>query len=146
MSDPWNLERFVEAQATTYASALSELRAGHKVGHWIWWIFPQLRGLGSSAHSTYYSLSGVPEAHAYYHHGVLGGRLLECVMAVSDHRDEGVHLVLGSDALKLRSCLTLFALAVPQESLFREVLYDLYEGHEDSLTVTLLAATQRRPR
>jgi uncharacterized protein (DUF1810 family) len=111
VSDPHDLERFVDAQAGgVYESAFAELRAGKKRGHWMWFIFPQRRGLGRSAMADHYGISGVEEARAYLSHPLLGPRLRECVAAVLSHAGERTaEEMLGEvDALKLRSCLALF--------------------------------------
>lgn len=132
------LERFVAAQSDTYQMALCEIEAGRKVGHWIWWIFPQLRGLGTSHNATYYGLSGTVEARAYLAHPVLGPRLRTCVAGVMCHAERGVVAVLGADAVKLRSCLTLFSRATLDDGLFRDALAALFGGEEDPLTVSML--------
>jgi uncharacterized protein (DUF1810 family) len=108
-----SLERFVQAQEKTYAGALAELKGGRKTGHWIWWIFPQLRGLGSSHNSTYYGLADEAEARAYLQHPILGARYRECVVFVHGHLCQGgvaPLTLMGShiDVLKLRSSLELF--------------------------------------
>jgi uncharacterized protein (DUF1810 family) len=117
------LERFIQAQEQTYAGALAELKAGKKTGHWIWWIFPQLRGLGTSHNSTYYGLADEDEARAYFEHPLLGARFRECVGVVHRHLcEDGVATLtlMGSeiDVLKLRSSLELFlkVAAAPEES------------------------------
>ena len=123
-SDPFHLERFVEAQANgVYAQALAELRAGEKRSHWMWFVFPQHRDLGRSATAKYYGLSGVDEARAYAAHPLLGERLRECAAAVAGHLgDKGAEAILGPiDAMKLRSSMNIFAEAVPDEPLFRKV-------------------------
>jgi uncharacterized protein (DUF1810 family) len=135
------LDRFVEAQEATYDGALAELVAGRKVGHWIWWIFPQLRGLGVSTNSTFFGLSGLDEARAYAAHPILGPRLHTCVEAVLAQAGRGVERVLGGDAVKLRSCLTLFARAMPTDELFARALVTLFD-EEDPVTVSLLARTK----
>lgn len=134
----WDVERFVLAQSDSYQGALREIELGHKVGHWIWWIFPQLRGLGTSNNATYYGLSGLAEARAYLAHPLLGPRLRTCVDGLMSHADRGVVAVLGADAVKLRSCLTLFARATTDDALFRDALATLFEGKEDVLTVAML--------
>jgi uncharacterized protein (DUF1810 family) len=138
MTVTWDLERFVEAQRGTFRGALQEIQAGHKVGHWIWWIFPQLRGLGSSHNATYYGLSGAGEARAYLEHPLLGSRLRECVTAVMLHASQGASGVLGPDSVKLRSSLTLFARVSAGDALFHDALAKLYGSEEDPLTVSML--------
>ena len=123
-SDPFHLERFVEAQADgVYEQALAELRAGEKRSHWIWFIFPQHRDLGRSATAKYYGLSGIKEARAYAAHPMLGARLRECAAALAEHLgDKGAEAILGPiDAMKLRSSMDIFAEAVPDEPLFGDV-------------------------
>ena len=134
-----DLERFVAAQEDTYARALAELRAGRKTSPWMWWIFPQVAGLGMSSTSAAYAVADLAEARAYLDHDVLGPRLLECCRALLDLGDVSAERVLGSvDAIKLRSSMTLFAHADPSEGTFREVLARFYDGDEDARTVALL--------
>ena len=134
-----DLERFVVAQEDTYARALAELRAGRKTSHWMWWVFPQVAGLGTSGTSQAYAIADLAEARAYLRHDVLGPRLLECCRALLDLEDVSAERVLGSvDAMKLRSSMTLFAHADPSEPVFREVLERFYDGDEDERTVQLL--------
>jgi uncharacterized protein (DUF1810 family) len=110
MSDPFNLERFIEAQDAggTYQTALSELRYGRKEGHWIWYLFPQLKGLGRSATSEFYGISGAEETKAYMEHKVLGPRLIESFGAFFNQTDKTAQQIFGHDAVKVRSCVTLF--------------------------------------
>ncbi len=137
-----SLERFVVAQADTIEQALSELRQGRKVGHWIWWVLPQLRGLGTSTTSTFYGIVSLAEAQAYLAHPLLGPRLRAAVDAVLEHASRGVDAVLGPDSIKLRSCVTLFLRAAPQEALFRVALDTLFAGEEDQRTDELLRRHQ----
>jgi len=142
VSDPFGLERFVRAQDEhgTYTRALGELRAGRKQGHWMWFVFPQLAGLGSSAMSQTYAIGSLQEARAYLTHPVLGERLRECAAALAALGDVSPERVLGHvDALKLRSSLTLFERADPSESLFAELLEQLYGGVRDERTERALA-------
>jgi uncharacterized protein (DUF1810 family) len=135
-----DLERFVHAQAGTYDRALAELRAGHKTSHWMWWIFPQVAGLGMSPTSQAYAVADLAEARAYLRHDVLGPRLLECCRALLALEGVSAEQVLGSvDAMKLRSSMTLFAYADPSKTTFCEVLDRYYDGAEDARTVALLA-------
>jgi len=137
MTDTFNLARFVEAQDNYYDTALAEMHAGQKWSHWIWFIFPQLKGLGSSANAEYYGLSGLEEARAYLAHPVLGPRLREAVSAMLPHSDAAA--VLGRlDAMKFRSCLTLFARAAPDEPLFAEALQRFFAGEPDGRTLQML--------
>ena len=140
LPDPFRLSRFVEAQSAAYDTALAELRAGRKRSHWIWYVFPQLAGLGRSATSMLYGLSGIAEAAAYLAHPVLGPRLREAVQAMLSHRALPAAAVLGElDAMKFRSCLTLFTLAAPDEALFGEALKRLFAGQPDAATLQLIA-------
>ncbi|MEC5199032.1 uncharacterized protein (DUF1810 family) [Arthrobacter sp. PL16] len=141
MTDPHDLTRFVEAQDAygTYLQALAELRRGHKTGHWMWFVFPQVRGLGSSPTSVRFAISSLDEARAYLAHPVLGARLIECVDALIQLPDSDPVAVLGGiDARKLQSSMTLFTHADPQESRFRAVLDRYYAGAEDRATTSLL--------
>jgi uncharacterized protein (DUF1810 family) len=138
--DPHDLDRFVEAQAGNYDDALAELRAGRKRTHWSWYVFPQIRGLGSSAMSLRYAIGSLAEAVAYLEHEVLGPRLCECVAALNAHQGLSANDVLGDiDARKLRSCLTLFAQAAPSEPVFREALDKYFGGDLDAATLAILA-------
>jgi uncharacterized protein (DUF1810 family) len=134
-----DLERFVAAQEDTYDRALRELRAGRKTSHWMWWVFPQVAGLGQSPTSRQYAVADLAEARAYLRHDVLGPRLVECCRALLDLGEVGAVQVLGTiDAMKLRSSMTLFAHADPSERVFGEVLARFYAGEEDERTVALL--------
>lgn len=140
MSDPFDLGRFVQAQeGGVYEGALAELRAGAKRGHWIWFVFPQLRGLGRSAMADHYGISGMDEARAYLAHPLLGDRLRECVAAVLRHAGERTaEQMLGAvDAAKLRSCLTLFEAAGGGEP-FAQALAALFRGERDPATLVLV--------
>ncbi len=142
MSDPFALERFVRAQdeSGTYARALAELRAGRKRGHWMWFVFPQLAGLGSSAMSQAFAIGSLSEARAYLAHPVLGERLRESAAALDSLGDVSAEDVLGHvDALKLRSSLTLFERADPSEPLFARLLSKFYAGLRDERTEQALA-------
>jgi uncharacterized protein (DUF1810 family) len=137
----FDLERFVDAQDAggTYDRALAELRAGAKRSHWMWFVFPQVAGLGFSDLSRRYAISGLDEARAYVAHPVLGARLRECTQAMLDLPGSEPAAVLGStDAQKLRSSMTLFARAEPLEPLFGRVLEKYFSGGEDEATVGLL--------
>jgi uncharacterized protein (DUF1810 family) len=146
-TDPYNLERFVEAQEQhdTYRRALDELRSGQKLGHWMWFVFPQLAGLGRSATSRWYAISSLAEAQAYLAHPLLGPRLLECARVLVGLRNGSAEEILGHiDAIKLRSSMTLFARADPANPLFEEVL-DIYMGGvADEATERMLAADTER--
>ena len=141
MTVPYDLERFVTAQAGVYDGALRELQRGHKTGHWMWFIFPQLRGLGRSELSTYYGIASIHEARAYLAHPVLGPRLLDCAAAVAALEDTTAATVLGEvDAAKLRSSMTLFAAADPSVPVFGQVLDRWFGGVPDPLTLERLGA------
>ena len=140
-SDPYHLERFVTAQDAggTYQLALAELRAGRKTSHWMWFIFPQVAGLGLSSMAQRYAISGLPEARAYLGHPVLGPRLRACAGAVAAVGDSTADRILGPvDAMKLRSSMTLFAAAAPEEPSFAEVLARYFDGQPDQATLARL--------
>ena len=141
MSDPFDLQRFVDAQdrGGTYEQALRELRAGAKRGHWMWFVFPQVAGLGRSSTAQHYAVSGLEEARAYLAHPVLGRRLVESAEALTGLRGRSAEQVLGPvDAMKLRSSMTLFAAAAPDEPAFRAVLDRWFDGAEDEATTSRL--------
>ncbi|WP_085624638.1 MULTISPECIES: DUF1810 domain-containing protein [unclassified Pseudomonas] len=139
MHADFDLQRFVEAQNPVYDQVMEELQAGRKRSHWMWYVFPQLDGLGHSAMAERYALAGVDEARAYLAHPLLGPRLQACVTALLRHSDKSAREVLGSpDHLKLRSCLTLFARAAPDNPLFQLALVQFYDGEPDALTLTRL--------
>ena len=136
MSDLYRLSRFVEAQQPVYAHALEELQAGCKRSHWMWFIFPQLQGLGRSEMAARYAVSGLDEARAYLAHPVLGPRLKRCVMALLQHTGKSARQILGTpDDLKLRSCLTLFDKADPDEALWQLALLHFFDGAPDAATL-----------
>lgn len=138
-TDPFHLARFLEAQRDTYGTAIAELRAGRKRSHWIWFVFPQLKGLGRSAMSQRYGLSGVAEATAYLAHPALGPRLLEAIRALLSNGTVPATAILGElDAMKVRSCLTLFGVAAPAEPLFADALAHYFAGEPDPATLALL--------
>lgn len=141
MEDPFNLERFVQAQDAngTYRRALAELTGGSKESHWMWFIFPQIAGLGQSPTSRRYAITSLAEAEAYLGHPVLGPRLLECARAVVAHTGlSAVRMFGGIDARKLQSSMTLFLRADPAEPVFREVLDRYFDGSADPATDRLL--------
>ena len=139
VSDPFDLRRFVDAQAHTYDQALAELRAGEKRTHWMWFVFPQIAGLGHSGMAQRFAMSGLEEARAYVAHPTLGRRLVESARALTDLDTADANRVLGPvDAQKLRSSMTLFAHAAPDEPVFREVLDHYFDGTEDDATSSRL--------
>ena len=143
-SDPFALARFLDAQRDAYDIAIAELRSGRKHSHWIWFVFPQLKGLGRSAMSHRYGLSGVAEASAYLAHPVLGVRLLDAIHAMLANGAIPAAKILGElDALKFRSCLTLFSVAAPAQPLFDAALAHYFEGQPDPETLALLGSGSR---
>ena len=143
MEDKFNLERFVEAQDTEplgdYQQALAEMRAGEKRGHWIWYIFPQMRGLGRSPNSDFFGISGLEEAKAYLAHEVLGPRLREITEAVLENEGEPVDVLMGweVDAMKLQSSMTLFDAASPND-IFGDVLDTFFDGQRCRKTLSMI--------
>ena len=143
MVDPYDLSRFVRAQDETYAQALAELARGRKQSHWMWYVFPQLDGFGSSPPSKFYSIKSEGEARAYLEHPVLGPRLAECAQAILSIEGSSARAILGSpDDLKLKSCATLFAHVSPPGSVFEQLLDKFYAGERDAATLRLLSATR----
>ena len=141
MTDPFDLDRFVRAQKDDYADALAEVRAGRKESHWMWFVFPQLAGLGSSPTARFYALAGRAEAEAYLAHPVLGPRLLEIAAAALAVEGGSAYDVFGTpDDLKLRSCATLFARVSPPGSVFEQLLAKYFDGEPDRRTLELLGA------
>jgi uncharacterized protein (DUF1810 family) len=143
MEDPFNLERFVNAQAAVFEEVLAELRAGEKRGHWIWFIFPQIKGLGRSSQSIHFGIGSVDEAVAYLRHPVLGPRLGRCTRLVTLVEGRTIREILGvPDDLKFRSSMTLFAHAAAHAGMdptdFNDALKKYFDGEPDSLTVALL--------
>jgi uncharacterized protein (DUF1810 family) len=138
--DPFDLQRFVDAQAHVYATVLRELRDGRKRSHWIWFIFPQLRGLGRSPTAIHYGIASRDEAAAYLAHPVLGPRLRQCTRLVTEIDGRSVEEVFGwPDNLKVRSSMTLFARSTDDNADFLAVLEKFYGGEEDPVTVDRLA-------
>jgi len=141
VDDRFDLERFVKAQAGVYDVALGELRAGLKRSHWMWFVFPQLTGLGSSPSAQAYAIGSLPEASAYLAHPVLGPRLIECVEAVNAVEGRSANDIFGHpDELKFRSSLTLFLLAAGSEAKtpFQRALDHYFDGQDDQATVQIL--------
>jgi len=142
-ADPFDLRRFVDAQGRVYDTVLAELRSGAKRSHWIWFVFPQLRGLGRSATAQHYGISSLEEARAYLAHPVLGPRLRECTRLVAATDGRSVDEIFGwPDNLKVRSSMTLFSHAADDSADFRAVLDKFYAGEDDPATVELLRTEQ----
>lgn len=138
-SDPFDLERFVAAQRGVYETALAEIRDGEKTSHWMWFVFPQLAGLGRSPMAQRYAIGGVAEARAYLAHPVLGPRLVDCAESAIAVRGSSANDIFGSpDDLKLRSSATLFAHVSPPGSPFHGLLERFFGGHPDPATLKLL--------
>jgi len=134
------LQRFVEAQDRVYESVCNELALGEKTSHWMWFIFPQLKGLGRSPIAKYYGIDSAAEALAFWQHPVLGRRLLDCTRLVLAQRNTTAHDIFGSpDDLKFKSCMTLFAQVAPQEPVFGEALARFFGGQPDQATLRLLS-------
>jgi uncharacterized protein (DUF1810 family) len=138
VADEHDLDRFVRAQGGGLDAPLAELRRGRKVGHWMWFVFPQLRGLGRSETSTFFGLDGLAEAQAYLAHPVLGPRLRAACEAIIEAEGDAEAILGPIDAMKLRSSMTVFERAAPDEPLFRAVLDRFYAGERDSRTLELL--------
>lgn len=138
-ADRYHLSRFVQAQHDVYPRALAEIRAGAKRSHWMWFIFPQLAGLGRSAMAREYAIGGADEARAYLAHPVLGPRLVECAEAALAVEGHSAPQIFGAlDDMKLRSCATLFAAVSPEGSVFHRLLEKYFDGVPDERTVELL--------
>jgi uncharacterized protein (DUF1810 family) len=149
MNDPFDLQRFVAAQNAdgTYARALSELAHGRKTSHWMWFVFPQLTGLGRSALARTYALSSLAEASAYLRHEVLGPRLLQCCSVLSGLKGLSAEQIFGViDATKLRSSITLFSCAHPEEQILVRILDEYFDGAADDTTLQLLGRPATPPR
>jgi uncharacterized protein (DUF1810 family) len=139
--DPHDLRRFLDAQAPVYAQAIAQLTRGAKASHWMWFVFPQLKGLGRSGMAQHYGLASLDEARAYWRHPVLGARLADCVQRVMAVEGRSVHRIFGSpDDLKFGSSMTLFALAVPDEPAFQQAIDRHFGGVRDPATLSLLGA------
>ena len=143
--DPYDLARFVDAQRDVHATALAELRAGRKRTHWMWFVFPQIEGLGSSWMAQRYAIASAAEAEAYLHHPVLGSRLVECAEALLAIEGRSAREILGPpDDLKLKSSATLFAAVSPPGSAFERVLDKYFAGERDEATLRRIAPVGRR--
>ncbi len=139
MSDPYDLQRFVEAQNRIYGSVVEELKAGRKRSHWIWYIFPQIKGLGMSATSQKYAISSREEARAYSEHPVLGPRLRECTQLVLNVDGRSAEQIFDyPDDLKFRSCMTLFEQCATDTAIFRDALRKYFGGEPDQQTLDIL--------
>ncbi len=137
--DPFHLERFVDAQSGVYDEACEELREGRKRSHWMWFIFPQIRGLGSSAMANRYAISSLAEAEAYLSHPSLGPRLRNCTRLVVDLEGRSIEEIFGyPDDLKFRSSMTLFSRATPDDQIFNEALRKYFRGIPDQATLDRL--------
>jgi len=140
MPDPFDLDRFVQAQAPVLSQVRLELSEGRKRSHWMWFVFPQLSGLGHSPMARRYAIASLAEAQAYLEHPVLGPRLTECAELVNKVEDRSIHQILGSpDDLKFLSSMTLFALAQQDGPVFRRALHKYFDGALDPLTVEKLS-------
>lgn len=139
-TDPFDLQRFVSAQERVYAPVLSELRSGRKQSHWMWYIFPQIDGLGHSSTSKHYAIKSQAEARAYLQHPLLGSRLVECAEIVSQITGRSALAIFGTpDDMKLRSSMTLFAAVPESDPVFAQVLEKYFAGQPDRRTLDLLA-------
>lgn len=143
--DLFDLARFITAQQAVYDRALAELRNGQKRSHWMWFIFPQIDGLGFSSTAKHYAIKSAEEACQYLAHPLLGPRLLECAEAVLAVEGRSASEIFGSpDDMKLKSCMTLFELVAGQDSIFGQVLDKYYQGNRDTRTQEILAAMKER--
>ena len=134
-----SLDRFVKAQERMYQVALKEIREGQKRSHWMWYIFPQLRGLGTSSMAHTYGISGLDEAKAYLEHPWLSGRLYELCVSLLQHKDKSAYDIFGDiDEMKLKSSMTLFALTSEDYTIFDQVLEQFFNGEMDEVTVSLI--------
>lgn len=139
MKDPFNLERFVKAQADVFPQVLTELGAGEKRSHWIWFIFPQMKGLGRSSLAEFYGVGSLEEAEAYLRHPVLGSRLVQCSQLVNQIEGRTIREIFGyPDDLKFRSSMTLFARAAEDATVFNAALKKYFNGEADPLTAAML--------
>jgi uncharacterized protein (DUF1810 family) len=139
MNDPFNLQRFVKAQEPVFEQVTAELRTGYKVSHWMWFVFPQIRGLGSSRMAQAYAIASLEEAVAYLKHPILGPRLRECTRLVNEVQGRSIEDIFGDpDFMKFRSSMTLFAHATSDNRVFLEALQKYYDGEQDESTVEKL--------
>ena len=136
MSDPYNLQRFVDAQDSVYEEVCRELRDGYKRSHWMWFIFPQIKGLGHSPLANKFAMSSLQEAKEYLKHPILGARLRECSRLVTILEGRSIDQIFGhTDSLKLRSSMTLFAHATPDNEIFKDALQKYFGAESDPLTL-----------
>lgn len=141
MADSYNLQRFLDAQSHDYERALQEIKNGLKQSHWIWYIFPQLKGFGHSYNSEFYGISDLEEAKAYYAHPILGSRLIEITKALLEHKGKSaVDILSPIDARKVKSCMTLFWIA-SGNPLFKTAIDTFYEGRMDNKTINRVGAS-----
>ena len=139
MDDTYNLQRFVEAQATVFEQVLKELREGRKHSHWMWFVFPQITGLGRSETARFYAITGIEEARAYLEHPLLGPRLERCAKIIEPQLQWTARQIFGSpDDLKLQSSMTLFCVAAPERKIFQAVLDTFFDGAQDRSTLAKL--------
>lgn len=139
MHDPFNLRRFVSAQDPVYDRVLEELRSGRKQSHWMWFVFPQIHGLGQSEISRRFAITSRAEAEAYLHHPVLGPRLETCTQLVNEAQGRSAHDIFGSpDNMKFHSCMTLFAVVSSDDSIYRQALAKYFAGSPDPATMDRL--------
>ena len=147
MTDTHNLHRFLDAQESVYDTVLAELRAGRKTSHWIWFIFPQIAGLGHSEMAQQFAITSLDEAKAYLQHLVLGPRLQECTQLVLNVEGRRADEIFPyPDNLKFRSCMTLFMSAATDNTLFKNALLKYFDGQPDQLTMNVLARHNMPPR
>ena len=145
MNDPYDLHRFIEAQDYIYQEVLGELRSGQKGGHWMWYIFPQIKGLGSSGMTQKYAISSQEEAQAYLRHSILGARLRECTELVIDVNGRSAkEIFYYPDCLKFRSCMTLFMTSTTDNKIFKDALVKYFKGKPDPLTLDILNEPKAR--
>jgi uncharacterized protein (DUF1810 family) len=139
MNDLFNLERFVTAQKSVYSTVIEELESGRKISHWMWFIFPQIEGLGRTQMAKLYAIKSLDEAKAYVSHPLLGKRLQECINLVLDIDGKSANAVFGyPDDLKFKSSMTLFLVAVPHIDLFQRAINKYYDGQRDQVTIQIL--------
>ncbi len=139
MSVGYNLQRFLHAQEHVYDAVIAELRAGRKSSHWIWFIFPQIAGLGHSRMAQQFAIASLDEAKAYLQHPILGPRLRACTQLVLDVNSRSAEEIFGyPDHLKFRSCMTLFLTAAPDNTIFNDALLKYFDGKPDQLTMNVL--------